>query len=292
MIKRKLKLGLPAGSLQESTISLFKKAGFSVTTGKRSYAPLIDDPEIECLLIRAQEIPRYVQNGQLDVGISGKDWILETNAKVQEIGELAYTKSMLGIVRLVLAVPQDSPFKTAKDLSGKRVATELVNMTKKYFRQQGVNVDVEYSWGATEVKPPRLVDAIAELTETGTTLRANNLRVIDTIMESTTRVMANRDSWKDPWKRKKSQDIYDLLEGALRAETMVGMKLNCRRKDLEKIIKRLPALRNPTISNLSDPDWVAAEIMIEEPEVRELIPKLKEMGAEGIVEYPLNKIIL
>ncbi len=292
MTARKLKLGLPAGSLKDSTISLFKKAGFNVTMGKRSYAPLIDDPEIECLLIRAQEIPRYVQGGQLDLGISGKDWILETNAKVQELGELAYTKSMLGVVGLVLAVPENSPYKTAKDLKGKRVATELVNVTKKYFKKQGVDVKVEYSWGATEVKPPRLVDAIAELTETGTTLRANNLRVIDTIMESTTRVMANRDAWKDAWKRRKSQDIFDLLEGALRAETMVGLKMNCLRTDLEKIIKYLPALRNPTISNLSDPDWVAAEIMIEEPQVRELIPKLKSMGAEGIVEYPLNKIIL
>lgn len=215
---KKLMLGLPAGSLKDSTIRLFKKAGFTVTVGERSYVPLIDDPKIECLLIRAQEIPRYVQNGQLDLGISGRDWILETGATVQEVGELAYTKSSLGAIRLVLAVPQDSPYQTAKDLAGKRIATELVSVTKKYFRDQGVDVEVEYSWGATEVKPPRLVDAIAELTETGTTLQANNLRVIDTILESTTRVIANQQSWRDPWKRRKSRDLYDSLENALRAE--------------------------------------------------------------------------
>lgn len=291
-MNEKLKLGLPAGSLRDSTLSLFQKAGYKISVSDRSYLPSIDDESLEPMLIRAQEIPRYVQNGVLDFGVTGKDWIAETESEVVEIAELLYTKTRLGKMRLVLAVKEDSPIKSVKDLEGKRIATELVNLTTKFLEQNGVKADVEFSWGATEVKPPRLVDAIAELTETGTSLRANNLRVLETIFESTTRLIANKGAWADPAKRAKIQNIADLLTGALLAEVKVGLKMNMRQELLPQFVELLPALRNPTISNLSDPDWIALEVMIDESVVRELIPKLKSLGAEGIVEYPLNKIIL
>lgn len=289
---KQLVLGLPAGSLQETTFGIFKKAGFNLSLGKRSYVPIIDDDEIECLLMRAQEIPSYVERGVLDCGISGYDWIQESKAKVREISELLYSKQGFGAVQIVVAVPETSPIRTVRGLEGKVIATEMVGITKQYLANHGVKATVQYSWGATEVKPPKLADAIVELTETGSSLRANHLRVLDVVMQSTTRFMANRDAWKDSFKRQKMLDISDLLNGALRAEGMVGLKLNVLRKDLKTITTHFPALRNPTISDLTDPDWAAVETVINEHEVRELIPKLKAMGAEGIVEYPLNKIIL
>jgi ATP phosphoribosyltransferase len=291
-VAKQLVLGLPAGSLQETTFGIFKKAGFNLSLGKRSYVPIIDDDEIECLLMRAQEIPSYVERGVLDCGISGYDWIQESKAKVREISELLYSKQGFGAVQIVVAVPESSPIRTVRGLAGKVIATEMVGITKQYLANHGVKATVQYSWGATEVKPPKLADAIVELTETGSSLRANHLRVLDVVMQSTTRFMANRDAWKDSFKRQKMLDISDLLNGALRAEGMVGLKLNVLRKDLKTITTYFPALRNPTISDLTDPDWAAVETVINEHEVRELIPKLKAMGAEGIVEYPLNKIIL
>ncbi|MBI5373898.1 MAG: ATP phosphoribosyltransferase [Candidatus Schekmanbacteria bacterium] len=287
----KLKLGLPKGSLQESTFSIFKKAGFNISVSSRSYVPYIDDPEIECLLIRAQEMARYVEDGVLDAGITGKDWILEQGAKVVDVADLYYAKGGLRPVRWVVAVPNDSPIKTIKDLKGKRVATELLKFTKSYFKKHKIDCDVEFSWGATEVKPPKLADAIVEITETGSSLRANNLRIIETILESTTKLIANKSSWEVASKRKKIEDLTLLLQGALNAEEKVGLKMNVERKNLTKITSLLPSLHAPTISGLLDDPWVAIEVIIDEKIVRDIVPKLKSAGATGIVEYPLNKVI-
>mgnify|MGYP001587875615 CR=1 FL=1 len=288
---KKIKLGIPKGSLQEATLILFKKAGFNIFLNERSYRPSIDDEEIECLLIRAQEIPKYVEQGVLDLGLSGKDWITETKSDVKEIADLVYAKQGLGKVKLVIAVPENSNIKNIKDLKGKRIATELVNITKDYLKKNKVNAEVEFSWGATEVKVPELVDAIAELTETGSSLKANNLKIIGTILESTTRLIANKKSMADKWKKKKIEEIALLLKGALLAEEKVGLKMNVTKKDLNKLLSLLPALKKPTVSELSDKNWVAVEIIIDERIVREIIPKLKQAGAQGIVEYSLNKII-
>ncbi len=286
-----LNLGLPKGSLQDSTFKLFRKAGFTISVGSRSYIPSIDDDELSGLLIRAQEMARYVQDGILDLGLTGRDWVLEQNARVKEVCPLNYAKGGLRPVRWVVAVPNDSPIRRIEDLGGKRVATELVQYTRRYLKERGVDALVEFSWGATEVKAPRLADAIVELTETGSTLRANNLRIVDTILESTTVLIANRDSWKDPWKRQKIENIALLLNGALRAEEKVGLKMNVGRADLDKVLKVLPSLQNPTISSLSEAGWFSLEVIVDERKVRELIPVLKTSGASGIVEYPLNKVI-
>lgn len=287
----KLKLGLPKGSLQEATFALFKRAGFDFRASSRSYHPACDDPEIEATLLRAQEIPRYVAAGVLDAGITGFDNVKECDADVRQICELRYSKATSLPYRWVLAVPKDSTIAGPKDLEGKRVATELVNVTKRYFESHGVNVDVEFSWGATEVKVPDLVDAIVEGTETGSTLKAHGLKIIDTLLESTTRFIANKSSWADDWKREKMENISMLIEAALTADSLVGLKMNVERADLEKILGILPALKNPTLSPLSDERWVALEIIVEEKTVRDLIPSLRRAGATGIVEYPLNKVI-
>lgn len=289
---KKLKVGLPKGSLQESTISIFEKAGYRIRVDERSYFPSIDDPEIECMLIRAQEMARYVQDGVIDCGITGKDWIMESRAKVVEMANLVYSKQGMRSVKWVLAVPVASKIKSAKDLKGKRIATEAVNLTKEYLRKNKVKAIVEFSWGATEVKPPRLADAIVEITETGASLEANNLRIIETILESTPRLIMNKEAFKNSWKRKKVEKLALLLRGAIDAFGKVGLMMNVRKKDLGKILKILPALQKPTISPLSDPRWVDITTIIDEKVVRDLIPKLKEAGATGIVEYPLNKIIL
>lgn len=287
-----LKLGLPKGSLQESTINLFKKAGYSITVKERSYYPSIDDDEIKCMLIRAQEMARYVEKGALDAGFTGKDWILETNAKVEIVSELVYAKQGMRPVKWVLAVPENSPIKSPKDLEGKTIATEVVNITKKYLKKHNVKANVEFSWGATEVKPPHLSDAIVEVTETGSSLRANNLRIVDTVMISTTQFIANKKIYKqDKWKREKINRIALMLNSVLAAENKVGLMLNVKKKDLPRILKILPALEAPTISELSESEWVAINTIISEKEVRILIPKLKECGATGIVEYPINKIV-
>ncbi len=288
---KRLKLGLPAGSLQESTMEIFRKAGYNISIGERSYYPHIDDEEIECVLIRAQEIPKYVAEQVLDVGLTGKDWIVETGALVEEIAELPFSKRGLRPVRLVLAVPRDSSINGVSDLQGKRIATELVETTRRYLESKGVAATVIFSWGATEVKPPLLADAIAELTETGRSLRANNLREIETILLSTPRVIMNPVSFSDAWKKKKVENMVTLLKGALLAEQKVMLKMNVHRDNLEKVIAFLPALRKPTISALSEDNWVAVESVIEEKIVCKLICELKEAGAEGIVEFPLNKII-
>jgi ATP phosphoribosyltransferase len=287
----KLRIGLPKGSLQESTRELFRRAGYSVVFGERSYYPSIDDPELDALLIRSQEIPRYVDHGILDVGIAGSDMIGENDADIVRIADLLYSKASLGAVRWVLAVPESSEINSVEDLEGKTIATELVNTTKKYLLEKGVRASVEFSWGATEVKPPDLADAIVELTETGSSLRANNLRIIDVVIESQSCFFANKESWKDPWKRQKAQNLAMLLQGALNAAGMVGLKMNVSRADLSKTLTELGALKNPTVSNLSDPEWVAIETILEEKIVREIIPKLKAAGAQGIIEYPLNKVI-
>lgn len=289
--KKVLQIGLPKGSLQESTFGLFRKAGFSISAGSRSYIPSIDDEELSGLLIRAQEMARYVQDGILDAGLTGRDWVLEQNAKVKEVCTLNYAKGGLRPVRWVVAVPNDSPIRRLADLSGKRVATELVQYTRRYLKGRGIDSLVEFSWGATEVKAPRLADAIVELTETGSTLRANNLRIVDTILESTTVLIASRAAWKDPWKRRKIENVAMLLTGALRAEEKVGLKMNVSRRDLDRILKVLPALQNPTIASLSQAGWFSLEVIVDEKTVRELIPVLKSAGASGIVEYPLNKVI-
>jgi len=288
----KIKLGIPKGSLQESTLDLFKKAGFNIHISERSYKPTIDDSEIECLLIRSQEIPRYIEQGVLDAGLSGKDWIIETKADVEEVADLFCIKPNFGKVKLVLAVPEDSNIKLVKDLEGKRIATELVSVTKDYLKKNKVNAEVEFSWGATEVKVPEMVDAISELTETGSSLRANKLRIVDTIFESTPRFIANKKSMQDSWKKEKIKEISLLLNGALSAENKVGLKMNVEKKNLNKLLSLLPALKNPTISELSDKNWVAIEIIIDEKIVREIIPKLKQSGAQGIIEYSLNKVIM
>jgi ATP phosphoribosyltransferase len=287
----KLKVGLPKGSLQDSTLDLFRKAGYIITIGQRAYTPNFDDPELEGLLIRAQEMAHYVENGVLDIGLTGRDWILEQEADVIEVADLVYAKQGLRPVKWVVAVPENSPFEKVEDLRGKRIATELVNVTRKFFKSRNIEVQVEFSWGATEVKPPKLADAIVEVTETGSSLKANNLRIIDLVLESTTKLIANRSAWEDPWKRQKIENIACLLKGALMAEEMVGLKMNINRANLPRISKILPALHTPTISNLQDPDWVAVEVVINEKVAREIIPDLRRAGAQGIVEYPLNKVI-
>lgn len=287
-----LRLGLPKGSLQEATFKLFKKAGFSLSlSSQRSYFPLIDDPEIEPVLLRAQEMPRYVQT-DLDCGITGLDWILENGAKVRQVSELVYAKQSLKPVRWVVAVPKDSSIKTVKDLNGKQIATELVNVTKKFLKAQKIKAGVEFSWGATEVKVAQgLVEAIVELTETGKSLQANKLREVATVCESTTKFIANNNSWKDAWKRRKMEQIALLLKGAIAAEEKVGLKMNIKEGDLKQLIAKLPALKKPTISQLTAKGWLALETVIDEKIVRKLIPELKKAGAEGIIEYPLNKVI-
>lgn len=288
-----LKLGLPKGSLQESTFNIFKKAGFTIKADSRSYYPSVDDPELSIMLVRAQEMARYVAEGIFDAGLTGEDWVEESGENVKIVDKLVYGKQGLRPVRWVLAVPENSSIKSIKDLHGKRIATELVNTVKKYLKKNKVNAKVEFSWGATEAKPPYLADAIVELTETGNSLRANNLRIVETILESTTVMIANNKSWQDKWKKRKIENLLLLLKGALNAEEKVGLKMNVEEKNLTKIISILPALKKPTISYLlnTDEKWVAVEVIIDEKKVREIVPKLKEAGAEGIVEYPLNKVI-
>lgn len=289
--KKKLKIALPKGSLEEATYQLFKKAGFNIGVGSRSYFPSIDDPELEVILFRPQEMSRYIEDGVIDCGLTGHDWILENESKVEELCELQYSKRTRNPIRWVLAVHNDSPFKTVKDLEGKKISTELVNATKNYLKKHNVKADVEFSWGATEVKPPRLVDAIVEATETGSSLRANNLKIIDTILTSVPKFIANKDSFKDEWKRRKMDNIVLLLQGAIRAQEKVGLKMNVAKKDLSAVIAILPALKKPTVSSLSEEGWYDVDTIIDEPVVRELIPALKKAGASGIIEYPLNKVI-
>ncbi len=287
-----LKLGLPKGSLQESSLQLFRRAGYEISVSSRSYFPSIDDDEIECMLIRAQEMARYVEDGILDAGLTGKDWILENEAKVIEVADLVYAKQTFGKVRWVLAVPEKSPFQSVKDLEGKIIATELVGVTRRYLERNGVTAKVEFSWGATEVKPPVLADAIVEVTETGSSLRANGLRIVETVLESNTKFIVNPGAWENAWKRSKIETLTMLLQGAIEAAGKVGLMLNVRSADLEKVLAVLPALKRPTISALSDSDWVAVNTVIEEKTVREIIPRLKAANAQGIVEYPLNKIVV
>ena len=284
-------LGLPKGSLEESTKNLFAKAGWKISTSSRSYRPSIDDPELDGRFIRAQEVSRYVEHGFFDCGLTGHDWVLENGSDVVDVCELVYSRASTQKSRWVLCVPEASSVKTPADLAGKRVATELVNTTKRYFEKKGVKVDVEFSWGATEVKVPDLVDAIVDITETGSSLRANKLRIVDTLMETATKLIANKASWANPAKRKKIETIALLLKGALEAESKVGLKMNLPKSALDRVVKALPALRNPTISQLSAADWIALETIIDESVAREIIPQLKALGAEGIVEYPLNKVV-
>jgi ATP phosphoribosyltransferase len=288
----KLKLGIPKGSLENATIDLFRRAGFTITTSSRSYFPGIDDPEIECMLIRAQEMARYVEDGILDAGLTGRDWIEENEADVVAVADLIYAKQSFGKVRWVLAVPEASGFHSARDLEGKIIATELVATTKRYFASHGVSAKVEFSWGATEVKPPVLADAIVEVTETGSSLRANKLKIIDTVLESNTQLIANKSSWDDAAKRRKLEDIKMLLEGAINALGKVGLMLNVHKDNLKAVLGVLPALKRPTISHLSDDEWLAVNTILDESTVRDIIPRLKQAGAQGIVEYPLNKIVL
>ena len=286
-----LKLGLPKGSLQESTFSLFKKAGYGFSVSSRSYFPSTDDNELEAMLVRAQEIARYVEEGIFDAGLTGKDWILENGADVHEVMDLCYSKQSMRPCRWILAVPEGSPIQSVKDLEGKHIATEAVKMTQAYLEKNGVTAEVEFSWGATEVKTPDLVDAIVEITETGSSLRANKLRIVDELLVTTPRLIANKASWEDPWKRRKIENMALLLEGALNAEGRVGLKLNCPRETLDTVLGILPSMKNPTISRLSDDEWVAVETILQETEVRSIIPELKEAGARDIIEYPLNKVI-
>jgi len=288
----KLKLGIPKGSLENATLDLFRRAGFNITTSSRSYFPAIDDPEIECMLIRAQEMARYVEDGVLDAGLTGRDWVAENAAHVEVVADLIYAKQSFGKVRWVLAVPESSNIQSVRDLEGKTVATELVATTERYLKANGVNAKVEFSWGATEVKPPELADAIVEVTETGSSLRANKLRIVETVIESNTQLIANRASWDDQWKRGKLEDMRMLLEGAINALGKVGLMLNVRKDDLPRILEVLPALKRPTISTLSDDDWVAVNTILDESTVRNIIPRLKQAGGQGIVEYPLNKIVM
>lgn len=290
--KRKmLTIGLPKGSLQESTLKLFRKAGYHITVSSRSYYPSFSDPEIESMLIRAQEMARYVQSGILDCGLTGYDWIMEQGADVKEVAELNYAKEGLRPVKWVIAVPNDSKIKSLKDLNGKRIATELVGFTRRYLKSRNIKAEIDFSWGATEVKPPHLADAIVELTETGTSLRANNLRIVETILESSTRFITNKKVWQDTWKRQKMENIVMLLKGALAAEEKVGLKMNVSKKDLKRVMSLLPAMHSPTISALSDEDWYDLDVVIDEKIICDLIPKLKKAGASGIVEYQLNKVI-
>jgi len=291
MNNQKLRFGLPKGSLQDATIEKMAKAGFNISISSRSYIPTVDDDEMEIRMIRAQEISRYVEHGYLDCGITGHDLVIENGSKVHEVGEFLFSKATRRPARWVLCVPENSPVKSVKDLQGKRIATEVVNITKKYLKRNGVKAEVEFSWGATEVKAHELVDAIVEVTETGSSLRANKLRIVDELLSSTPRLIANIDSWKDSWKRKKIETLAMLLKGALDAEAKVGLKMNIAEKNLAKLLRDLPALRNPTISSLSLKGWVAVETIIDEHIVRELIPQLKAAGAEGIIEYPLNKVV-
>ena len=287
-----LKLGIPKGSLQDATIDLLARAGWKVTLSSRSYVPAIDDPEMDCLLVRAQEMARYVETGALDAGITGHDWVQETGADVLELAELVYAKQRLARVKWVLAVPEDSAIRTPRDLEGKVIATEVVGITQQYLAKHGVKARVEFSWGATEVKVPQLADAIVEVTETGSSLRANRLRIMDTVLESSTVFIMNRKSADDPTKREKAESLVLMLQGAIAAATRVGLMLNVRREDLATVLAVLPALKNPTISELSDSDWVAVNTIIEEAVVRQILPRLKAAKAQGIVEYPLNKIVL
>ncbi|MDD8017099.1 MAG: ATP phosphoribosyltransferase [Bacteroidota bacterium] len=287
----KIKFGLPKGSLQESTLHLMSKAGFNFSISSRSYFPSVDDEELEAMLIRAQEIPRYVEDGVFDAGLTGYDWIVENNVDVVSVCDLIYSKQSMRKVKWVLAVHENSSVKTIKDLEGKRIATEVVGITNAYLKKHNVNAHVEFSWGATEVKTPDLVDAIVEVTETGSSLRANKLRIVDVVLESNTKLIANKESWINPWKKEKIENIAMLLQGAINAGSKVGLKMNLKKNDLEKVVALIPALRTPTISQLSDPAWVAIETILEEKVVREIIPQLKRAGAEGIIEYPLNKVI-
>jgi ATP phosphoribosyltransferase len=291
MSSRILTLGLPSGSLMEATISLFAKAGFSISGSKRSYRPAIDDPELEIRLLRAQEISRYVEHGYLDAGITGRDWVAENESDVREMTELSFSKASARPTRWVLVVPEDSPIRTVHDLEGKRVATEAVGLTRRFFERAGVNVELEFSWGATEVKVPDLVDAIIDITETGSSLRANKLRVVETLLESYPVLIVNHTAFEDDWKRTKLETLTLLLKGALNARDLVGLKMNLRESNLKNLLEALPALRNPTISPLAQSGWVAVETVIEERIVREIIPRLKALGAEGIIEYPLNKVV-
>lgn len=286
-----LKLGLPKGSLQESTLKLFRKAGYHISVSSRSYYPAFDDTEIESMLIRAQEMARYVESGILDCGLTGLDWIMEQAADVRQVAELNYAKEGLRPVRWVIAVPNDSKIKSIRDLKGKRIATELVNFTKRYLKSKNITAEIDFSWGATEVKPPHLADAIVELTETGTSLRANNLRIVETILESSTRFISNKKAWQDPWKKQKMENIVMLLKGALAAEEKVGLKMNVSKRDLKRVMSLLPALHSPTISALSDAGWYDLDVVMDEKILIHLIPKLKKAGAAGIVEYQLNKVI-
>lgn len=286
-----LTLGLPSGSLMEATISLFAKAGFAVSGSKRSYRPSVDDPEMEIRLLRAQEISRYVEHGYLDAGITGRDWVAENGSDVHEIVELPFSKVSSRATRWVLVVPENSPIQSVKDLEGKRVATEAVGLARRFFEKAGVNVEIEFSWGATEVKVPDLVDAIIDITETGSSLRANKLRIVETLMESYPVLIANRTAWQDAWKKEKLETLALLLKGALNARDLVGLKMNLPEGNLKNLLVALPALRNPTVSSLAQPGWVAVETVIEEKIVREIIPRLKSLGAEGIIEYPLNKVV-
>ena len=288
----RLKLGIPKGSLQEATLELFARAGWKISVSSRSYVPSIDDEEIECLLVRAQEMARYVETGALDAGITGHDWVVETGAAVEELAELIYAKQRLARVRWVLAVPEDSPIREPRDLAGKVIATEVVRITKDYLARHGVTAQVDFSWGATEVKVPQLADAIVEVTETGSSLRANRLRIVDTVLESATVFIMNRQAAADAWKREKAENLILMLQGAIAAASKVGLLLNVRRDDLPGVLDVLPALKKPTISTLSDPEWVAVNTIIEEAVVRQILPKLKAANAQGIVEYPLNKIVL
>jgi ATP phosphoribosyltransferase len=289
--RKVLVLGLPKGSLQVATSDLMKKAGFTLRVADRSYFPSVDDEELKARLIRPQDMSRYVEKGVVDAGITGKDWVEENASDVVVVQNFLYAKQSLTPVRWVLAVPEDSPARTLKDLQGKRIATELVNVTKKFLARQGVSAHVEFSHGATEVKAPDLVDAIVELTETGNSLRAHNLRIVETVMESITQMIANRASWRDPWKRKKMENLAILLEGALIAREKVGLKLNVSKKCLKAVLRLLPAMKKPTISPLAAKGWFALETMVDERTVRQLVPELKRAGAEGIIEYPLNKVI-
>jgi ATP phosphoribosyltransferase len=288
----RLKLGIPKGSLQDATLDLFSRAGWKITVSSRSYVPSIDDEQIECLMVRAQEMARYVETGALDAGITGHDWVVETGAAVEELAELVYAKQRLARVRWVLAVPEDSPIREPRDLAGKVIATEVVRITESYLARHGVTSRVEFSWGATEVKVPQLADAIVEVTETGSSLRANRLRIVDTVLESATVFIMNRQAATDSWKREKAENLILMLQGAIAAASKVGLLLNVRRDDLAGVLEVLPALKKPTISTLSDPEWVAVNTIIEEAVVRQILPKLKAAKAQGIVEYPLNKIVL
>ncbi len=286
-----LKLGIPKGSLEEATVNLFAKAGYQIKISSRSYFPSIDDDEIECMLIRAQEIARYVADGVLDAGLTGKDWVQENRVDVEDVADLVYSKVSARPVRWVLAVPNDSPIKTVKDLQGKRIATEVVNMTTDYLKKHNVTASVEFSWGATEVKPPKLADAIVEVTETGNSLRANNLRILDTLMESNTKFIMNKTAFKDEWKKNKVDRLILMLKGAMAANKKVGMMMNVPKKSLDAVIKILPPEVKPTLANLTDDNWVDLTVILEEKLVREIVPDLKKVGAEDIVEFPLNKII-